>query len=343
MRKISIICLLLLSQIAVKAQQISEVKIKNSGYNEKQFDKQPKKVYVHSFVVNYQILFENEDKKAATSTFGGGYKGSQFAKVATVLDGVDNEMLARITDNLFNEFKAELNAKGIEVFSAKDIQKPAVFDNYEYVKGGRMSSEGIPGCISVTPSQIDFYEKERLLAKLALDQGPKISDNLDEAVVAQITLNVPYLYMGGDGLGLGETQVKVKTALRVAQSLVGSMKKEEKLLRIGSNDVVVVNTSILFGSGKRAMAYKANYSGYLGKDVQIAGVMDNETIKAVSRTTSLGTHAYQAGSLVFVYYQNDSDVQLRTLEVDGNKYEKGVSKGLSAVLMTHTKEFLSNY
>ena len=343
MKKIGLICFLFLSQMAVKAQQIGEVKIKSGGYNEKQFDKLPKKVYVHSFVVNYQILFEREDRKAATSTFGGGYKGSQLAKVATVLEGVDNKMLTRITDKLFEEFKAELNAKGIEVISAKDIQKPEVFDNYDYVKGGRLSSEGIPGCISVTPSQIDFYEKERLLANLALDKGPKISDAIDEAVVAQITLNVPYLAMGGSGMGLGESQVKVKTSLRVAQSLTGSMKKESKLLSIGSNDVVVVQTAIIFGGGKRGMAYKSNYTGYLNKDVMISGVMDNETIKAVSRTTNFGTHAYQAGNLVFVYYENDADVQLRTIEVDGDKYENGVLKGLSTVLMTHTKAYLQNY
>lgn len=325
------------------SQSISEVKLKNNGWAEKAFAKAPKKVYVHSFVVNYQILFEKQKSKAATSTFGGGYKGSQKAAVATTLEGVDAELLKKMTDKLFEEFKSELETKGLEVISAKGIKPIAAFEKYELVKGGRISNEGIPGCVSVNPSQIDFYEKERLLEIQLIDRGPMISRDLEDAIIAQVVLNVPYLDFGSSGLGLGESQVKVKTNLRIAQSLTGTMKKEAKAFSLGGNEQVTVNSKVIFGFGKRGLAYTSCYSGYLGKDVSITGVMENETIKAVSRTTNLGTSVVTAGNLVFYMYENDEDIEIRNIEVDANKYENGVYKGLSAVLMNHTNAFLENF
>jgi hypothetical protein len=220
---------------------------------------------------------------------------------------------------------------------------PSSLEKYELVKGGRISDEGIPGCLSVTPSQIGFYEKERLLDMQLVYKAPAISKDLDDAIIAQVTLNVPYLNIGSSGLGLGESQVKVKTNLRVAQQLTCSMKKEEKLLRIGKNDVVTVDSKVSFVMGKRGLAAEAQYYGYLGKDLTIEGVMDNQTIKAVSRTTSLGTQVHTAGSLVFYSYQNESDIEIKNLEVDADKYEKGVNKGLSALLMAYTDGFLNSY
>lgn len=324
------------------SQSISEVKLKNNGWAEKGFSKAPKKVYIHSFVVNYQILFEKERKKAATSTFGGGYKGSQRAAVATALEGLDADLLRKMTDRLYEEFKAKLESRGLEIISAKDIKPIAAFEKYELVKGGRISNEGIPGCVSVNPSQIDFYEKESFLEIQLIDRGPMISKDLDDAIIAQVVLNVPYLDEGSAGLGLGESQVKVKTSLRIAQALTGTLKKENKAFRVGTNDQVTVNSKVTFGTGKRGLAHTSLYGGYLGKDVAITGVIENETIKAVARGTSLGSIA-GAGSLVYYMYRNDEDVEIRNMEVDPKKYEDGVYKGLSAVLMNHTSAFLENF
>jgi uncharacterized membrane protein len=98
--------LFLFSFEVINAQSIGELKLKtNMSYGEKKFKNNNGKIYVHSFIVNYQIMFEAEKNKAATSTFGGGYKGAQHAAVVTTLEGVEASLLNKMTDQLFAYLK----------------------------------------------------------------------------------------------------------------------------------------------------------------------------------------------------------------------------------------------
>jgi hypothetical protein len=327
------------------AQQ-PEIKDKGS-YNEKKFDNGAKKVYIANFKVHFQVMMEAQDSKAATSTFRGGYKGAQKAALTVAIDGIDDELLQRITDKLYSDYISDLKSKGLEIITSNQVKQLEYFQDHEYIEGGTVADEGIPGTLSVVPTGYGYYYKKKIIKKMAIDTDFKLSQELDDAVIAKVTLVVPFADFGNSGFNLGESKVKINSNLRVGAQLTGSQIHESKKLvdlHMSENDYESVPTSVTFGMGKGpGLSWKSYYNGYLAEDFLIEGVVEAKKMKAIALTTSLGTQSIRVGNMVTHFYRNDSDIKYESIPVDAEQYENGVYNGLSKVLTTFTSSFLSNY
>lgn len=344
MRNLLIFTFFLLAIQAIA--QKPEIKDKGS-YNEKKFNNGPKKVFIANFKVNFQVMMEAQDSKEATSTFRGGFKGAQKAALTVALDGINDDILQRITDKLYDEYVSDLKSKGLEIITPEEVKEVEYFQDHEFITGGTVQDEGIPGTLTVVPTGYSYYYKKKLIKNLAIDTDFKLSQQLDDAIIAKVTLVVPFAEFGGDGIKLGESKVKINTNLRIGAQFVASQIHESKKfidLHSGDNDYGGANTSVTFGMGKGpGMSWKSYYNGFLAEDLPIEGVVEAKKMKAIALTTSLGTRSYQVGNMVTHFYSDDKEIKYESIPVDASLYENGVSNGLSTVLKAFTSSFLSNF
>lgn len=112
--------MLLIASIGAQAQSITDKNVRSSGFSQKKFKKAPRRVYINSFNVYFQVV-----GSAGASTTGG----EQFGRVSlgtnthmgVGLDGVDTEDFMQITNDLKKDFGVEA-----EIFKDKKFSETTV-------------------------------------------------------------------------------------------------------------------------------------------------------------------------------------------------------------------------
>lgn len=80
--------------------------------------KDVKKVVIGGFIVGFDMA-KTESSKAGGGLFGSGFGGKSTA--ALTLNGIDNAALQAITDKAYEDFTAQLKAKGYEIVERKQL------------------------------------------------------------------------------------------------------------------------------------------------------------------------------------------------------------------------------
>ena len=218
-------------------------------------------------------------------------------------------------------------------------------------KQGEVRKSTIPGIVTVSPTGYDYYYKvnnkgeEKKKSKFAAAMGNtndnNVSKELNDAIVANVNLYVIFADYGS-GFAPGGAKVKIKPDLRLTDIYTVANKKTKGFRFKGSQTTDNVNSKITFFSGKMGMNAKANFIGALKKPIEIDGVVSEDKLvtSAYGDIDMVGTsNAY------FKIYSAESKTvnDLKTLEVDGDKYANGSYMACKKMLLDQTNTFLSSF
>lgn len=180
------------------------------GYGESKLKNAPRKVYIASFRAFFHVL-----ASAEASSIGGSYKNNTKTSMVVAVKGVDTPDFIEVTDALYKKITEDLKAKGFEILTAEDAAKSAQYADWIKKDGGQLSYSQIPGYVSASPSGYSYFvKKEKKDGREKgsfLDNSPKISRDLDGAIIIDVAFAFPFIDMKTASSNLaGFSSVKAK-------------------------------------------------------------------------------------------------------------------------------------
>ncbi|HET8828161.1 MAG TPA: hypothetical protein VFM79_02410 [Pelobium sp.] len=331
-----------------QAQTLTEFKPKDASYGVKKA-KGAKKIFISYFSVNYQIYNEKQKFKQGGSTLGGGMKGDAKAEASVGLEGLSDTDVQIITDKLYADYIAKIKSSGLQIITAEEAAKTETYSDYEIVTGGKVSLAQLPGVMATAPSEYKYFVKK--IAKSGKEKSggflgnaqflyPKLSKELDDAIIAKVDINVLFVEDKNAFQGNG-VNIKIKTNLRLAANDVIMMTDDSKsLIKMkGQNTIDVVNSTVSFYHGKMGMGSTTSYVGTLGKPLYIQGVVADEKVQSFAS----GGISQGVSTMYGTYFsvRNSSSKATKVIPVNAKKFQDGVYMAASKFIDFHTSEFLN--
>ncbi|REE01752.1 hypothetical protein [Marinoscillum furvescens] len=295
---------------AGNAQELSEVFSTKGGYGEKKFKKAPKKAYIANFKVFFHVTASATAKSQGGRQLGGGsYRGNTSTTMTVAVDGVDIPDFQKITDEVYQRFVEDLKSNGYELITTAEAAGIPFYEDWELKDGGEVNYANLPGYVSVTPTGTQYLVKKETKKgrekKTFIDRTPRISKELDDAVVIEASFAFPFIEMKTNSSNMiGFSSVKAKTDFQM-----GSAFGMDGMTSLYEHSRVKFTS----GSGPGASA-NAYLVATLKKPVPIEGVFKDEKFKEVSAAST--TPAYYG----VVFVTNKVDQVTNTASCDGDQY-----------------------
>lgn len=321
--------------------------------------KAPKKIYINSFNVNFEMYKEAIDFKAGGDGGRiGGNTSDATAKAAVGLDGIDANLMLDKTNELYKNFTNRLIKEGYEIIPIEDVEKTDVFEGWEKASGPFVT-ENLSGIINCTPKDYSFYYKRKtdkgevkkgFLGGIGLQS--KLSKALDDAIIADVNLYVMFSEEGNNWMTGRAAKVKINTNLRLINNYAISIpqKFKEKKTTIGklfgsvkikgASDVYPASSNITFSQGKMGLGTKSSFSGVLKDDVEINGVMKKEKIVAYQKQGSFTPTSFSTFSNYLDAKADRFSTTTKWIKVDANKYADGFYNACNTFIDKQLNEFI---
>jgi hypothetical protein len=328
-------------------QTLGEFKPKDQSYGLDKIRKaKADRIYIVGFNVNFQVYNEKQDYKQGGSMLGGGQRGDAQTEVSVGLEGLDAKTVQEITDKLYKDYTARLEAGGLSIISADEASIIDSYSDFERMKGGKISMAQIPGVMTSSPTGYEYFikgvkkdgkeKKGGFLGSPAM-MYPKLSKELGDAIIGEVDITVLFL-QDQDAFAGNGAKIKVKTNLRLIATEGVTMTKDAKIKMKGQNSVTTVTSTVAFYHGKVGAGATSMYSGTLGKPLLIDGVIDSEKVTSYARGgTSQGSSTIYG---TFYSVRNENTKNAKVIDVDSAKYSQGVYGAASKFLTHHTDAFL---
>lgn len=347
LNKLIVLFLLITLSTNGYGQTIGEIKTKDRSVGTNQLKKKPKKVFVNDFVVHYQF-YNQKEKNSKGGMFGNTLKGDAKSKLFLGLDNLTEQDFKDVTNDLFADFKNQLQAKGYEFIDGKNYENTDAFKGRERINNYPVVYDVFPGVASVHPTDYAFYSTNENFLKM--NYGSKLSKDLDDALVADVELFVFFIEDKNSWAQRNKSaNIKVETQLRiVAFDNVKAINEKEvsklQALTIGKKKQVDIpaQSQIEFTCGRNGIGGSpiVSYIGNLKNDITIDGAFETQTIKSEAKNDEdyIGTQT----AFGKVYRANNITVSNSyILPVNVEKYKKGVLKGGSTFLSNHIQNMLN--
>ncbi|RKQ43303.1 hypothetical protein BXY85_3922 [Roseivirga pacifica] len=168
------LCLALLvsvfTSLSLFSQTVEDVKVKKLGPANLNYRKEAKRIAIADFQVNYQTALTLEDKKKGGKMWRGGIKGDAKASLTVVLDGLNPDDLQKLTDQLYAQYVADLEAQGFEIAPVEELWSNSAYDKKRderwELKSGNGPEQGKEfGVILTRPSTRKFVVAQRTVDK----------------------------------------------------------------------------------------------------------------------------------------------------------------------------------
>lgn len=328
------------------AQDLEEFKPGKEKYGLGKLKKGPKKIYIASFNVNFETY-----KEAVSYKSSGGFrntaKGEATASAAIGINGLQEADIQEKTNQLYNDFIEDLKVKGFEIITAETAGKTDTYEGWEKSSGPYVIESGLPGVMTSVPDGYSFFykgETKKGKKKKGFLNGSlvpqKLSDDLDDAVVANVNLYFMYSEAGNDFFkNAGGAKVKMFTNYRLIGDYVVAAPKKKGLRLKGAQTQERINSMVSFTKGKTGLGAETQYNGTLKKDLEINGVIKKEKVVAYSKQTSETATSFKPVVIAGASYSSLT----KWIDVDSKKYVEGLYNAGNKFLDFHTSEFLSNY
>jgi hypothetical protein len=342
-----LIIALSIAAVTLQAQTLTEFKPKDSKYGLNKA-RDAKRIYIANFSVNYQVYNEKEDFKQGGAMLGGGRKGDAKAQLSVGLTGLSENDVQQITDKLYQDFLAQIKAKGLQLITADEASKLESYSDYTRLQGGKASLAQYPGMMATAPTGYEWFVKKLDKDGKAKSGGflnnpammyPKLSKDLDNAIIANVNMFVMFVQDQEAFQGAG-ANIKVKTNLRLAGQEAIVMTSDAKIKMKGQNEIIPITSSVAFYHGKMGMGSTTSYTGTLSKGLGILGVIEDTKLQSFAKNDAdvMGT---RMGMYKVFMPDNVDSKSTKIIEVDSKKYIDGVYNATSTFLNHHTKDFLS--
>ncbi|WP_422355935.1 hypothetical protein [Roseivirga pacifica] len=318
---ITLLSTILLVSLA-NAQSVSKLDFKTDGYTFKKFGHAPKKIFIQYFNVNYQMVMVSYAKARSGVTYG-----SASSTLALGLDGIDEARLQSMTDKYYQDFVGKLEAAGYSIMTPAEVKQSEYFADAEELPGGKPAIDVIArGYVTASPSNFVTLNLKNSIFNLL---GEKESKELGGIIVARVSLTVPFAESQETNGGLvgGVAKIVAKADLRLSPSESVPTKSDFK-----KPTIVGTNVSFMY---KESLKWQASYQGKLKKPIEIEDVLDE---KKKYKATSVGESGYRHPNKAWIagnYSENAVPI-----EIDAEKYYKGVDEAISAYLTAAVDGFI---
>lgn len=343
-----LIALLIGLSIGASAQTLGEFKPKETKFGLGKA-KDATRIYISNFAINYQIYNEKQKFKQGGRMLGGGYKGDAKAEASVGLTGLTEADVQQITDRLYQEFMAQIKAKGLQVVTADEAGKTDVYEDYVKMQGGKVSLAQFPGTMTTAPTGYEWYVKKVKDDGKTKSGGflgnasflyPKLSKGLNDAIIADVNIYVMFVEDKTAFQG-GGASVKIKTNLRIADAEAIVMSDNDSFIRMkGQNSVTAINSAVNFAHGKMGLSATTSYNGHLAKPLEINDVIEDTKVSSFARG---GLDYVGVGNMYVTYFtpEDRTSETAKVIKVDSKKYIDGVYAGAKKFLDFHTEAFLN--
>lgn len=349
MKQIFTLAIFFLFMAIGQAQTLGEFKPKDQSNGLGKLKNSNKRIYISNFSVNFQIYNEKDKFKQGGYQLGGGMKGDASASVSVGLEGIDEQTVLQITDQLYKEYTDKLKAKGMTIISPDEAGKIESYEGYTRVQGGKVSMAELPGTVTATPNGYEYYvkgfdkngksKKGGFLGNAAM-KYPKMSKDLNDAIISNVDITVLFVRDQQAFQGNG-AKLKVKTDLRIVSNDAIVMASDAAIKFKGANTVSAVQSKVEFYHGKMGMGSTTAYIGTLAKDLMINDVISSEKVTSYAAGSVDGGTKTMYGT--YFNPRNGSSESTKIIKVDADKYKTGVLAGASKFLNFHTDEFLKGF
>lgn len=325
------LCVLLLVFTISTQSSAQEIPLKDLNIlqmKSKDFKKAPKKVFIKSFKIYYQMIAESEKTIRGGRQLGGGsYTGDATARLAVGVEGIKPEDLQDLTNSIYNQYTNKLKELGLEVYNSNDYPNLEFYSEMQRLDGPRINQEQIKGSLMVVPDNFSYYvnkvtkkgkEKGSFVANVGgsyADFGsaiyhkglPKVSKELEDMIVVDIAINVPSIYLDPKS-ALGTVKIKGGANLRLENARISYVSGKMK--------------SPGAATPERALEMT------LKKQVQLPEVFGAQDFKsqATKKTTSVPPYAS------FFTVENVSVELSNTIKCDAGTYKKEVGDVINEFL-----------
>lgn len=308
------------------AQEVREYKVKMLGPANLNFRKSPKRVVISDFQVNYQTALSLEDEKKGGKMFRGGLKGDAKASLTLVLEGLDQEALQKLTDQLYADYVKELQSQGFEVAPIEEV-----WDNKAYqasrdkrweLKAGNGAERGERfGMLLTRPSTQKFVvsQKEFDPTKAGIASITNFEASTERKIATQkndFIFNKVVVVINSFEDGQGEGSKALGRLAGTAQV------KAETNFKVSEFSVIKFNIGEVMPRG----------------GIEVSDVLEKQKFDAFQRADvdKLGT---DYGNIMTVWeVENREDSDYITVKCDPKKFIKGAELGASAFLKSAVKE-----
>lgn len=244
MKWLLLLCTIFTLNIAAVCQLTEKDISKSGSFKEKEFKKAPKRVYINSFNVYFQVF----GSARATTTGGeslGTLKGNTNVAMGVFLDGVSGQDMIDLTTKVYNEYVDKLKAQGLEIVSADEAGQTTTLNGWIKKEGGNLNSAQSVGFAKVTPSGYSYYVKNETKNGKektgAFANTGTLSKDLNDAIIADVNMTFYFVQMKTyDSEFLGYSQVTGKPNFHFAR-LLGDI-----------NNQVLTSTNYAFGKNLTA-------------------------------------------------------------------------------------------
>lgn len=326
---IVLFCTIFLIAQSVQSQSIGEVECKSQGGTGKLKGK-PKKVFVNGFTVHYQ--FYNKKVKSSKGGFADGIlKGSSKADMFLGLDNLTEQDFQDVTNELFNNFKSEFEAKGYEIMSGEGLENVGALEGRSPVKVTSVMYDKYSGVVSVMPSDHLFYTDNSSVFKP--NYTSKLSKDLGDAVVANIELFVFFVEDKNSWARKNtKSEIKVETQLRlVAYDNIKAVNEKKiskfRAATIGKSKQVDIfaqsKVELICGRAPIGGSAEVAFTGTLKNDVKINDAYEAEKVSSYAKTDYDNRGMETAFGKSFSTTNTEASTSL-VIDVDVEKYKKAV-------------------
>lgn len=324
------------------SQSTAEVKIKTKFYGANAMRKAPKKIYINSFNVNYEIYKEAVDFKAGGN--GGriaGNTGNATARAAVGLGGIDANKMQEKTNLIYENYVNRLKSEGYEIIDADEASKTEVFKGWQKASGPYVA-ENLTGIMTTAPENYtSFYKRKTKKGEIkkgflgGIGLQAKLSKELGDAIIADVNLFVMFSENGNDWMKGKAAKVKIKTNLRLINNYAVSIpvqKKKKKGIAgklfgsisiKGATNHYPASSNVAFSQGKVGLGTKSSFAGNLKDDVEINGVLEKQKIVAYQKQGSFVPTSFSTFSNYLDAKADRFSKTAKWIEVDGDKFAEG--------------------
>ena len=337
------VLLVITSVVSLNAQKLGDFKPKDDSFKAKKLSEGNKKLYIANFGINFEIYKEAVDEKKAGG-FGRSVKNAAKAKAAVGLSTLEKEALQAEADKLFTEFVNQMKAHGYEIISTEEAGQTDTYKGWELMTGPSIGETDMTGILSIVPTGYSFYYKERNAFSNKMAGFQKTSQNLskelDDALIADISLIYAFTEIGDDWNVGNQAKVKLNINYRLASNYTFSDEDTKTSLTSlvdKSKQSVALSSQAIFTRGKLPVggSAEAQYIGAMKSDLEIGGVLEREKVVAFSTQTQ--ATATLQNPIVVIRGDNYSE-KTKWLEPNGKKYAEGMYLAGSKFLNYHLNE-----
>lgn len=332
------------------AQSLGDFKPKETSYGLKKIKKSSgaNRIYIAGFDVNFQVYNEKQDYRQGGSMLGGGMRGDALAEVSVGLEGLSEQTVQEITDQLYKDYIERLKAKGLTIITADEAASIKAHEGFVRMQGGKISMAEVPGVMTCTPTGFEYFikkvgkdgkEKKGGFLGTQSYMYPKLSNELGDAIIGSVDLTVLFISQQ-DGFKGNGAKIKVKTSLRLIGLEAVTMTSDAKIKMKGQNTITTVVSDVSFYHGKAGAGATSFYSGTMSKPLAINDVIEDQKIASFARGgTDAGTSTIYG---TFYSVRNGKNANAKIINVDPDRYKNGVYSAALKFLSFHADSFLKS-